>query len=415
MTKKENVRILFILVFLLLACSRTKTVPQITVGGVWEAPGTTGEIDWAKASLLAEEQHAGFELANEDAGFSEISFAEGNRKDEVQTAIRKLVEGQGADIEPVMAILGATTNEATTRSVALANFFQVPMVIPSASGNNLLPTTNLWAFQLSAPDAAYADHMLNTVLAHQVLGDAEEEFFPEMRIAVFYEQNTYGESAAVATAEAALAQGYEIVVYEKFSANFPDRSQLRKMINNVIDQDAQIVFLISNDPAVAQLIVQTFTGLLDSLSMPVIVGMAGGFTSQAFLTSDAAENVYVLRQKLDAADCPAEIKSLYAAQTYAAVKLLEYAVQESTTGVVEQISKLAKGSKTGSAFSKEAIRDSLKAADLELPCLGRIAFDTKGQNKYPRFEIVSTEFGKNNSLPEEAFVNIVKQKLGLRE
>ena len=305
MSIKKNKVLVLTLILLLSGCKRSESA-KLPVGGLWEASANNGEIDWKTASLLAQEQYAGFEMANEDTGFAEYSFAEGNRKDDVQMVVRTMVEGQqDPKTEPVVAILGGTTNEATTRAASLANFFNVPMIVPSASGDNLLPTNNLWAFQLSASDSAYADYILGSVLTKQVLSSGlEDGFSPEMRIAIFYEQNTYGESAAVATATQALKQEFEVVAYEKFDVNDPDVSGLRILVNTVIDLDAQVVFVISSNPAVAQQIVQTFTSLLDSLSMPVVVGMAGGFTSQEFLESPQAESVYVLRQQMSEGELP---------------------------------------------------------------------------------------------------------------
>ena len=412
--RKPSIIVLTVLL-LLSGCKRGETA-KVPVGGLWEANASKGEIDWKTASLLAQEQYAGFDLANEDAGFTSYGFGEGNRQDDVQMAVRNMVEGQDdPKVEPVLAIMGGTTNEATTRAAALANFFNVPMIVPSASGDNLLPTTNLWAFQLSASDSAYADYIIGSVLTKQVLGSGlEDGFSPEVRVAVFYEQNTYGESAAVATATAALEQEFEIVVYEKFDSYDPDESGLRILVNEVINQDAQMVFAISSKPVVAKEIVSTFTSLLDPLSMPVMIGMAGGFTSQEFLESGEAESVYVLRQQIDTNNCPKEIDSLYSAQSYAAVRLLEYAVEESAKLDLD-ISKLSVDSVKVNPLSlqREAVRDAIKEANLELPCLGRVAFDNNGQNKQLGFEIIETDGGRNQRLPLDEFVIVVKQRLGL--
>ena len=414
--KNRKISILVLAMILMLSgCKRGETA-QVPVGGLWEANASKGEVDWKTASLLAQEQYAGFDLANEDADFTAYSFGEGNRQDDVQMAVRNMVEGQAdPKVAPVLAIMGGTTNEATTRAAALANFFNLPMIVPSASGDNLLPTTNLWAFQLSASDSAYADYIIGSVLTKQVLGSGlEDGFSPEVRVAVFYEQNTYGESAAVATATAALEQEFEIVVYEKFDTYDPDESGLRILVNEVINQDAQMVFLISSNPVVSQKIIDTFTSLLDPLSMPILVGMAGGFTSQEFLESGQAESVYVLRQQMSNGSCPKEINSLYSAQSYAAVKLLEYAVEESAKLDLD-LSKLSVDSVKANPLSlqREAVRDVIKEANLELPCLGRVAFDNNGQNKQLRFEIIETEGSRNIQLPMDEFVIIVKQRLGL--
>ena len=419
--KKNGSLVLLTFLMLLSACSRADDTvkPIYPLGSLWEVSlDDEGEADWETASALAKEQHMGFALANNTEIFSEVIFPEGNRQDDVQTAVRKMVEGQaegpasGAS-DPVLTMLGATSNEASTRAAALANFFNVPMLIPSASGDNLLPENNLWAFQLSAPNSAYANYILGTVLTKQTLSfGLEDDFLPELPIAILYEQNTYGESAAVTTATAAMQQEFEIVVYEKFDAENPSASRLRSFVNTVSDLDAQVVFIISSNPDIAQALVQTFSDLINPQAMPLIVGISSGFTSEEFLASTQAEKVFVLRQQINAANCPAQTDSLYAAQNYAAIKLLKYAVEEANRSV-EDKGKFSLESKEEIALYREAVRDTLKAADLQLPCFGQVAFDNTGQNKFLNFEIVIVVDTKVQNITPEEFLAIVKQKIGL--
>jgi len=144
--------------------------------------------------------------------------------------------------------------------------------------------------------------------------------------------------------------------------------------------------------------------------MPVLVGMAGGFTSQDFLSSPEAESVTVLRQQMQVEGCPADIQSLYAAQNYAAVKLLAYAVEEAPTLAADR-EQLSLASADGISAYREAVRDALKAASLNLPCLGQVAFDNAGQNKFARIELVTAENGAARVLPAGELVAAVKQRL----
>jgi ABC-type branched-subunit amino acid transport system substrate-binding protein len=415
---QSTMRLFLLLAFFSLsACSRSASAKlNYPIGSVWNVPVTGDSANWDAASVLAQEQHTGFLLANEEADFNVYTFGEGNQKDDVQTAVRSMVEGQteGAD-EAVAAILGATSNEATTRTVALANFFNVPMIVPGASGDNLLSDTNLWAFQLSASNSAYANHLLNTVLNKQIVYEGYEEGFePEFRIAILYEQNTYGETAAVSMATAAMAQSYSIVLYDKFPAETPSPARLRALVNLALDKDAHMVVMISSNPAVAQTLTETFSELAPAPVRPLLVGVASGFTSQQFMSSPLIESTYVLRQQMDAAACPAEIESLYAAQNYAAVKLLAAAVEEVGTSASLDEKKVAISTEDEKlVLYREALRDALKEIDLELPCLGRVAFDNGGQNKFLSLEIVTTESGtKRVFLPQE-FVDLVRSKIDL--
>ena len=412
--------ILFIAAFLLAGCRSKEVKLSYPIGGVWNVPVEEGEADWDAASVLAQEQHTGFSLANEDVSFDVYTFGEGNQQDDVQTAVRSMVEGQaeGAN-DPVAAILGATSNEATTRTVALANFFKLPMIVPSASGDNLLSDTNLWAFQLSASNSDYANNILGTVLNKQIVNEGYEEGLePEFRIAILYEQNTYGETAAVSTATVALEQGYSIVLYDKFPAEDPSAARLRALVNMALDEDANAAFMISSEPDVALALTQTFTDLSSAAFRPLLIGMAAGFTSEEFMESDMLENTYVLRQQIDAESCPSEIGSLYAAQNYAAVNLLASAVKDAADASKDEEKKFTLSLSLNSASEKtalyrEALRDAIKVTDTEIPCLGRVAFNNSGQNKFLRFEIVTAEAGLVEIIPSQDFVDLVKLKIDL--
>jgi len=415
---QKIVRLFFLLaLFSLSACARsTSTALNYPIGSVWNVPVEDGEVDWEAASVLAQEQHAGFLMANEAVDFNAYTFGEGNQKDDVQTAVRSMVEGQaeGAD-DPVAAILGATSNEATTRTVALANFFNVPMIVPSASGDNLLSDTNLWAFQLGASNSDYADYLLNTVLNKQIVYKGYEEGFePEFRIAILHEQNTYGETAAVSAATFAMEQAYSIVVYEHFPADTPSEARLRALVNLALDKDAQMVVMISSNPDVALTLTKTFSELTSPQLRPLLVGLAAGFTSQEFMNSEFLDSTYVLHQQMDAGSCPAEIESLYAAQNYAAVNLLAATVHEVDTAPTLKDKKLAINTEAEKIMLyREALRDAIRATDLELPCLGRVAFDNAGQNKFLRFEIVTSEAQQTKILLPQDFVDIVRNKIDL--
>ncbi|MCP4142912.1 MAG: hypothetical protein GY755_21930 [Chloroflexi bacterium] len=398
----------------LTSCRSKETKLSYPIGSVWNVSVEEDKVDWEAASALAQEQYAGFSLANEEAAFDVYTFGEGDKKDDVQAAVRSMVEGQAQNkIDPVAAILGATSNEATTRAAALANFFHVPMLVPSVSGDNLLSETNLWAFQLSAPNSNYADYILGTVLNKQIVYKGYDEGLePEFRIAILYEQDTYGETAAVSAATYALEESYSIVLYDKFPAKNPSVSRLRALVNLALDEDAQMVIMIASDPDVALSLSKTFTDISDAQVRPLLVGMAAGFTSQEFMDSDLLEDTYILRQEIDGENCPAEIKSLYAAQNYAAVNLLATAIEDAANTTSTDEKKLSINAASDKiVIYRESLRDALKLADLELPCLGRVAFDNAGQNKFLRFEIITTEKGIMETISPSEFVELIRKKI----
>ncbi len=115
----------------------------------------------ASAAVIASEQQSGYDQASKalDLDYPTIQASEGAGADNVQLAVRALVEE-----DDVTVIVGSTTNEAAMRAVSLVNFFNIPMIVPSASGDNILPSNNLWAFNLSAPSSSYATYIFGSLI-----------------------------------------------------------------------------------------------------------------------------------------------------------------------------------------------------------------------------------------------------------
>jgi ABC-type branched-subunit amino acid transport system substrate-binding protein len=341
-------------------------------------------------SPVAEEQENGYQAGLRSQGNQLVlkSAAEGNQEGDVQVAIRQMAEQ-----EKVVAISGATSNEASVRAAGLVNFFNVPMVIPGSYGETILPSNNLWAFRLSPPSSSYAQYFFGAL---QPVAPADSS---AIKIAILYEQNTFGESAAVATAHAALKQGFDIGKYAFFNASGADAQQLKTLAEAAMQENVQLIYMISSDPAVAQALVRAIKAAYTAQSLPALVGQSGGFASQSFLATPDSEGVFILRQELDPKNCPAEIKTIAEAQSFAAVYLIDQAVSQ----VKENTPPTGTFTLPAMPFSqpadpvislREKVRDALKTTNLNIPCLGLVAFDNTGQNKLLRFELLRVVNGK---------------------
>lgn len=60
---------------------------------------------------------------------------------------------------------------------------------------------------------------------------------------------------------------------------------------------------------------------------------------------------------------------------------------------------------------REAVRDSLKASNLNLPCLGLTSFDNSGENKNLRFEFLYAASGAPRVVPFERLREALTPKL----
>lgn len=359
----------------------------------------------AGMSALAGEQKNGYELARDSRGnnLGLTTKVESALSDEVQVVVRGLVEDPN---RPVVALVGATTNAGTTRMAALANFFNVPMVAPSAIGDNLLPSSNLWTFRLAAPGSAHSAYLFDEVIPSQVLATMTtgDEFAAPLRLGILYEQNTFGESTAVATAKSAMAQEVEIGYYGYFNPDAPDRTRLIQAFSAMQEARVHLLYVIASNPDSAQSIVRSFRDFFVPADAPLLLGQSGGFASRQFLESAEAEGVFILRQQIVPDRCPDGVETLAEAQAYAAIHLLNFAIEQSQD-------QLGAQEKPTMLDRREAVRDSLKASNLNLPCLGLTSFDNSGENKNLRFEFLYAASGAPRVVPFERLREALTPKL----
>jgi ABC-type branched-subunit amino acid transport system substrate-binding protein len=359
----------------------------------------------AGSLALGAEQMTGYGLAEKarDNNLRFIYKSESALTDEVQVTVRNMVED---DKQPVAALVGATTNAGTTRIAALANFFNVPLVVPSAIGDNLLPSNNLWAFRLSAPGSAHAEYLFNEVLTRQSLAalTTGDEFAAPLRIGILYEQNTFGESTAVETAKAAMAQEVQIGFYGHFAPDAPEATRLIQAFSAMQESGIHLLYVVASNPDSAWMIVRELNKFFVPGDAPLVLGQSGGFASRQFLESPEAAGVFILRQKIVPDRCPDEIETLAEAQAYAAIQLLNFAIEQSQ----DQLG----GKQNPSILERrEAVRDSLKASSLNLPCLGLTSFDNSGQNRNPQFEFLYAASGKPRLVGEERLLELLTLKI----
>lgn len=275
--QKGKKSLILLLLFVLVGCSSGKFAkapqcPPLRIGVVI--------ADETQESGL--EQKRGYEMA-----LAEINGAGGVQGCPVELIYKG--EGEEADTESaqvavlqladenVLAILGGTTNDATMRAAAIASYFEVPLLIPATTGDEITQRGNQWAFRLSASNQSGAG---------EAFGMIRSELGAGADVAILYEQTSYGESSAVAAATAAMAQDLEVNGYFSFSAQNEDFTALAKQVN---DLKPEVVYIISSGEVQA-------SGLLEALqsqrhSANLVIGHGPGFTERSFLF-DGKEEIY---------------------------------------------------------------------------------------------------------------------------
>ena len=190
-----------------------------------------------------------------------------------EIAMLELVE------QDVIGIVGATSTNATKRAAALANYFKIPFLISSDTGDDVTLTGTQWLFRIPPQNKTYATVAFDMIKANMT-GRAN--------IAILYEHSEYGESAAVAAGTAVLNHGLNLVSYQGYNLVQPD---LATIMTDIKDASTDIVYLISTDPQQARLLLNALrtpqTAVknfpVGSLGLSMVIGNGSGFTSRDFL------------------------------------------------------------------------------------------------------------------------------------
>jgi ABC-type branched-subunit amino acid transport system substrate-binding protein len=234
-----------------------------------------------KANPIAAEQNDGYLAAvkeiNDGGGINGcpltvVTATESGDEDSIQTrdAVRRLVED-----EKVIAILGGTSNVASMQAVSLMNFFETPIIVPSAGGQHVIPAENLWGFRLQASESAYAQ------TAFQMVTD---RLGKKQRIALVFEDTTEGHDAANAAVSEIESQGSVVSGYYAIKdINSPAYQNLGA---ELLKSRPQVVYLVFDQ---VQLSADVLLKVKDSQAN-FIIARSGGLASSAFLWKNGSLN-----------------------------------------------------------------------------------------------------------------------------
>lgn len=262
--------ILLLLAILLAGCGgkSTKQVPCPPIRiGIMIAPD---------GSTVGTEQKQGYEFAlkqiNKSGGVQgcpiQLVYENEGQTDDpeiAQVALLSLAD------EGVVAVIGATSNEATSRAAAITRSLQIPFIIPSVASNDFIQKENQWVFRISASNSVEADVAFN-MLKSKMSSDA--------KIAILFEKTTFGESAAVTAAESAMERNLQIVMYQRFD---PSATDFNQQIAQAVELEANAIYLIANQSDTAQALIKSANKSDGSFH---IIGAGNGFTAREFLFDD---------------------------------------------------------------------------------------------------------------------------------
>ena len=285
-----------------------------------------------------------------------------SRPDQAVQGVSKLV-----DQDHVPIILGAYSSENTRAIVPAVTQKQVPLLMPTATADNVMQSGSSWTFRICAGSGAYA----NTTVAFL------KDMGAPKKIAIIYENTNFGQSNAQAMLEAAKQAGIEVVDSEAYQASSPD---YKTLLQRVKAKNPPVIYFASYLLDASTLMRQAEQVGLN----PAYYTSAGtGFAAAEFPTPDKgagrnAEYTFSVSQWLPSAKWKGskefDDKYLQRTGSHPAYHAMEAYIT---------LLAAAEAIKKANSADPQAIRDALRQLDMPETAFGAIRFDSTGQNKHP--------------------------------
>jgi ABC-type branched-subunit amino acid transport system substrate-binding protein len=269
---------LVILALVLTACGRNpKKVdcPSLKIGVLIASETTNAGL----------EQKQGYELALREInkkGLAQGCPIELIYKDEGESSNTETAQIAMLDMadEGVVAILGATSNDATIKAAAISQNLKIPLIIPSLAGDDVHEEDNQWVFRVSSSNKAEADVAFDMV---------KSKLGTDVNVAIFYENTAFGERSAVMTAEAVMEKNMNVEMYQSVD---PSADDYNALFEQAVKDQADIIYMIASQSGTAKKMVASVEN--QTADSAQLIGSGPGFIDDGFLYDDqGALNQYI--------------------------------------------------------------------------------------------------------------------------
>jgi branched-chain amino acid transport system substrate-binding protein len=292
----------------------------------------------------------------------ELDFYDDQGKpDQAVHGISKLV-----DQDHVTIVLGSYSSETTKAILPAVTQRQVPLIIPTATADNLMESQSPWIFRICASTADYAQAMAAFLKANGA----------PKTMAIVYENTNFGQSTLKAMIPVAQAAGIQLVATEPYEAKSPD---YRAVLQRVKRANPDVIYFASYLLDATTLMRQAQE--ID-LNPKYYTAASAGFATAEFPTAKGAgknaEYTFSAAQWVPGVSWPGSKEfdaeyfkrynshpAYHAIESYVALNIVVRAMKD--------------------AKSLEAvkIRDAIKNLNLSMTPFGPIKFDGSGQNPHP--------------------------------
>jgi branched-chain amino acid transport system substrate-binding protein len=289
-----------------------------------------------------------------------VFYDDQSKPDQAVQGVAKLV-----DQDHVSIILGSYASETTRAIVPRVTQKQIPLIIPTATADNVMETGSTWVFRICAGANSYAAAM----------ADFLKNNGAPKTMAIVYENTNFGQANAKSMKEAAPKVGIEVIDEEAYQAASPD---YKTLLGRVKDKSPEVVYFASYLLDATALMRQSEQV---SLNPKYITAAGTGFSAAEFPTEKGAgkyaEYTFSVSQWLPQAKWAGSKEFDEAYMKLAGNHAAYHGMQAYTALVVA-------GAAINNAKSDkpQAIADEIRKLHIDTP-FGPIAFDAKGQNAHP--------------------------------
>jgi branched-chain amino acid transport system substrate-binding protein len=291
----------------------------------------------------------------------ELDFYDDQSKpDQAVQGVSKLV-GQ----DHVAMLLGAYSSENTKAIINPVTTHQIPLLIPTATADNVMDSKSPWVFRICAGANDYARATIEFL---------EHNGAPKT-LAIVYEKTNFGQANMQAMKEAAQAAGMNVVVAEEYEAKAPD---YRAVLRRVKDKNPDVIYFCSYLLDATTLMRQAQEVDLN----PKYYTSAGtGFAAAEFPTAKGAgknaDFTFSVSQWLPDAPWPGskEFDAEYFKRNHSHPQY--HAMQ-----AYQALLTAALAMNNAKSLDAVKVRDALKNLNLKTSAFGPVKFDANGQNQH---------------------------------
>jgi branched-chain amino acid transport system substrate-binding protein len=359
-----------------MALKRLAVLGALLVGaalaGVGQNTAKIGVITSLTGSLAAfgEAHKNGYAIALDEINAKggvlgkkvELDFYDDQSKpDQAVQGVSKLV-----DQDRVTLLLGSYSSETTKAIIPSVTQRHVPLIIPTATADNVMDSKSPWVFRICAGAYDYA---------RATIAFLKDNGAPKT-MAIVYENTNFGQANMQAMTAAAKAAGIKLVAVESYEAKSPD---YRAVLQRVKQANPEVIYFCSYLLDATTLMRQTQEIDLN----PKYYTAAGtGFAAAQFPTPQGAgknaEYTFSVSQWLPEAQWPGSKEfdaeyfkrfkshpAYHAMQAYASLLVAVQAIRDAKS------------------MDSTKVRDAIRKLNMSMTPFGPIKFDANGQNQHP--------------------------------